>query len=269
MSGGQPQPFRVLDLACGSGLLRLAVARRVPTRTIHYTGIDTSRFGLQRVESAQLQERFIHSELDLNDPEALTTQLAALLGRERFDEVHMHLLHPTRHGRQPTGPKVMRAIGKYLRPGGRLYHLFQNSSPLFDFNPARVRCSHKGPDSFARDEVRFRAGASQGGLVLDKCGCRWEDDRNPTEGGAKWAARKWMTRPLTGTAPDPHTADIYEQLGEQYSRFAKYASHFVILRKRKRRAPVRRKKVAKPRKWRARRGSNPQPPGSKPGALSD
>jgi hypothetical protein len=257
-------PFRVLDLACGAGLVRVAVARRVPTRAIHYTGIDSTRIGLHSIDSLtrvagspsdvhllqpRLTERFIHSQLDLHDAKALATQLGALLGRQHFDEIHMHLLHPSRNGRQPAGPQVMRAIARYLRPGGRLYHLFQNSSPLFDFDPEAIRPTREGtcpPGTLGSvrlgDEQRFREGASKGGLVLDRYGCRWEGRMSRDQGGSKAAnPRKWMTRRFAGTEPDPRTAVTYERLAEQYSRFSVYASHFVILRKRKRSTAARRR----------------------------
>ena len=270
-------PFRVLDLACGAGLVRVAVARRLPTRAIHYTGIDSTRIGLHSIDSltrggqvahpepslgklaedgspdevhvlqARLTERFIHSQLDLHDFKALATQLGALLGHARFDEIHMHLLHPSRHGRQPAGPQVLRAIAKYLRPGGRLYHLFQNSSPLFDFDPERIRPTREGacpPGTLGNArldvEQRFREGASKGGLVLDRC--RWEGGGSRAQGGSKAATpKKWMTRRFVGTEPDRLTAVTYERLAEQYSRFSTYASHFVILRKQKRSAAARRR----------------------------
>jgi SAM-dependent methyltransferase len=285
MRGNGSRPYRVLDLACGAGQLRLAVARRVPRREIHYTGIDVSLFGLQSIESlarprpptappgpadgkpfevgphcddhalkARLRERFMLTELDLHDPTMLAAQLEAVLGSERFDEIHMHLLHPRTHGRQSAGPRLLRVIARYLRPGGRLYHLFQNSSPLYDFTPERIRFAPQKPRPPARmrdqaleiNEQRFREGASKGGLVLDKCGCRWERGRTRGGGGVMIAAsRKWITRAFAGAEPDPRTADTYERLAEQYSSYSRYANHFVILRKRRRGAAARLE--AKPR----------------------
>jgi SAM-dependent methyltransferase len=285
MSENGSRPFRVLDLACGAGLLRVAVARRLPSREIHYTGIDVTLFGLRSIDSltrpaaravqpapalgkprevgpsgevyalqARLRERFMLTELDLHDPETLSVQLEAVLGKERFDEIHMHLLHPSKHGRQPTGPKVLRAIARYLRRGGRLYHLFQNSSPLYDFYPERIRYAPEKARPGARtreyalegNEQRFREGAAKGGLVLDKCGYRWERGRSRGAGGVMVeACRKWITRRFAGTEPDGRTADTYERLAEQYSGYAKYANHFVILRKRGRSAGARRS--SKPR----------------------
>jgi SAM-dependent methyltransferase len=268
------RPYRVLELACGSGLLRVAVARRVPRREIHYTGIDVSLFGLQSLESltrpgpetahpehsggnplevgrrgddhalqGRLRERFMLTELDLHDPKTLAAQLECVLGKERFDEIHMHLLHPRTHGLQSTGPQVLRVIARYLRAGGRLYHLFQNSSPLYDFDPERIRYAPGKPpppagtrgDTLGRNEHRFREGASKGGLLLDKCGFRWERGKTKGEGGViVEASRKWITRRFAGAEPDRRTADIYERLAEQYSSYSRYANHFVILRKRRR-----------------------------------
>jgi SAM-dependent methyltransferase len=287
-------PFRVLDLACGAGLLRVAVARRLPRHEIHYTGIDITLFGLQTIESLtrsaaqtghpehavvkplvvglhadvhalkeRLRERFMLTDLDLHDPGTLAAQLKAALGNERFDEIHMHLLHPGKHGRQPTGPQVLRAIAKYLRPGGRLYHLFQNSSPLFDFNPesfgiasgkALVPAGTRGA-TLGGNEQRFREGASKGGLVLDKFGYRWQKARSRGKDGVMVEAwRGWITRRFTGAEPDRRTAVAYERLAEQYSSFSKYASHFVILRKRRRSAGARRQSTPL-----GRRGAAPMP----------
>jgi hypothetical protein len=257
----------------------------LPSREIHYTGIDITLFGLQSIESltcpaaptvhpdhalgkpfevgprgdvyalqARLRERFMLTELDLHDPKTLAAQLDAVLGKERFDEIHMHLLHPSKHGRQPTGSRVLRTIARYLRPGGRLYHLFQNSSPLYDFHPQRIRFApvKARPGAGAREdtlegnEQRFREGASRGGLVLAKCGSRWDRGRSRGEGGVMVeASRKWITRRFAGVEPDRRTADTYERLAEQYSGYAKYANHFVILRKQGRSAVARRR--SKPR----------------------
>jgi len=263
------RPFRVLDLACGAGLVRVAVARRVAARPIHYTGIDRNRVRLDKVDSilkaeqrkrpadappdltlvepqleARLKERYVQAELDLNRPDTLVVQLAALLGRERFDEVHVHLLHPGTHGCQPTGPQVLRVVGRYLRPGGRLYHLFQHSSPFFDFKPeflppSREGCAAPGSrgDVLGRDQARFLDGATRAGLVLDKCGHRWRRWRSYNEPKpASPEPEKWVTHRYAGNEPDSRVADIYHQAAEQYSGYSKFASHFVILRKPARRA---------------------------------
>jgi hypothetical protein len=261
----------VLDLACGAGFVRVAVSHRFPTREVHYTGIDNGRSGLRAVKfltrpapqtddgerstskireiaphdeppvlQEALKERFFRTELDLHDPKRLATQLGTLLGDERFDEVHVHLLHPSKHGHQPTGPHVLRAIAEYLRPEGRLYHLFQTSSPLFDFKPGRLRSGAPCPpagtqgDVLGGDEQHFGEGASKGGLVLDKCGHRWWKGRDRSEGGTMGGAPKslWVTRRFAGAEPDRRTAETYERLAEQYSGYSRYASHFVILRKR-------------------------------------
>ena len=160
MSDARTRPVRVLELACGSGMTRIAVGRRLLTREIHYTGIDRNRSRLEAIEAltraaakallptdpaskitisvplgdayalnGRVKARFVKAELNLNDPDALARELGALLGKERFDEVHVHLLHPGKHGCQPTGPRVLRVLAKHLRPGARLYHLFQHSSP--------------------------------------------------------------------------------------------------------------------------------------------
>ncbi len=260
------RPFRVLDLACGAGLVRVAVARRVTARPIHYTGIDRNRLRLDKVDSivkaeqrrrsaagapaelvslepelqARLSERYIQAELDLNRPDTLSAQLAGLLGRERFDEVHVHLLHPGTHGSQPTGPQVLRAVGRYLRPGGRLYHLFQHSSPFFDFKPEFLPPSREGgcpapgsrQDVLGSDQARFLAGAARAGLALDKCGHRWRRWRGYDQPPLPAAeAEKWVTHRFAGSEPDPRVAAIYHRAAEQYSGYSKFASHFVILRK--------------------------------------
>ena len=259
------RPFRVLDLACGAGLVRVAVARRVPARPIHYTGIDRNRVRLEKVDSilkaeerrrpaeappdlapvdpqiqARLNERYVQAELDLNRPDTLAAQLAALLGRERFDEVHVHLLHPGTHGCQPSGPQVLKTLGRYLRPGGRLYHLFQHSSPFFDFKPEFLRPSREGrcPDPGSRDDVlgrdqaRFLDGAARAGLALDKCGHRWRKWRSydqPPPPAAE--AERWVTHRYAGSEPDARVAEVYHRAAEEYSGYSKFASHFVILRK--------------------------------------
>jgi hypothetical protein len=271
----------VLDLACGAGLARIAVAQRMLTREICYTGIDSNRSRLEKVDwltrvaakrgqvlaggdkvamnvalgdayalNGRVRERFVRTALDLSDPNGLAAQLGALLGKERFDEVHVHLLRPDLHRHQPIGPKVLRVIARYLRAGARLYHLFQDSSPFFDFRPGRLRPSRQGlcpapetpTDAIGHDEARFRQAASQAGLVLDKCGHRWEKTRSRSDG---WTIadgyKNWVTRRFTGAEPDWRTAETYQRLAEQYSDYSRYASHFVILRKGERRAAVRRR----------------------------
>jgi SAM-dependent methyltransferase len=267
---------RVLDLACGSGMARMAVGRRLITREVHYTGIDSNRTRLEPLESIErsavrarqasdpsrqmavnaplgdayalsgrIKERFIRTELRLNDPDGLTAQLAELLSKDRFDEIHVHLLHPGRHGCQPVGPRVLRAMAKYLRPGARLYHLFQHSSPFFDFQPERLRPSREGlcpaadtqADALGRNETRFRQAAARAGLLLGKCGLRWEKPRPRNADGVVVDAHKnWVTRRFSGPEPDWHTAEAHQRLAEQYSGYSRYASHFVILRKPARRS---------------------------------
>jgi len=276
MSDARTRPVRVLELACGSGMTRIAVGRRLLTREIHYTGIDRNRSRLEAIEAltraaakallptdpaseitisvplgdayalnGRVKARFVKAELNLNDPDALARELGALLGKERFDEVHVHLLHPGKHGCQPTGPRVLRVLAKHLRPGARLYHLFQHSSPFFDFQPERPGPSREGlcpaagapGDAIGRNETRFGKVAAQAGLALEKCGHRWERIR----GNANW-----VTRRFAGAEPDRHSAEAYHRVAEQYSGYSRYASHFVILRKRVRRP-------AAPRRARARR----------------
>jgi hypothetical protein len=139
---------------------------------------------------------------------------------------------------------VLRALAKYLRPGARLYHLFQHSSPFFDFRPERLRPSREGlcpaagspADALSRNEARFRQGALRGGLLLDKCGLRWEKLRILSDGSkALNTHENWVTRRFAGPEPDGRTAETYQRLAEQYSGYSRYASHFVILRKQTRR----------------------------------
>jgi hypothetical protein len=255
-------------------VVRVAVARRVPGREIHYTGIDGARLQLEsiislvapsKVASAKSQlsrgavggtegevgsiqrrmrERYIRTEIDLHDPVTLTSQLEDLLGSERFDEIHVHLLHPRTDSCHPRGPLILRTIAAYLRPGARLYHLFQHSSPLFDFKPERNQAARQqtcpdpgtAADAIGRDEARFREGASKGGLLLDKCGRRWElrMRRGVGEAPGRWY-RVWLTRRFSGTEPHRHTAEVYERLAKEYSAFSSFATHFVILRKSRRR----------------------------------
>ncbi len=262
------RPYRLLDLACGAGMVRFAVARRLLGRAIEYVGIDTNRSGLrslrQMTPSARgpngaiveaprgapvdpaveqrLRERFLHADLELNDADKLAGQLASLVGGERFDEIHVHLLHPGKHGAKAAGPRVLRSLSRYLRPGGRLYHLFQTSSPFFDFQPKRISSPAKGaPPPEQRhaqvlddDESRFRKGACSGGLLLEKCGHLWTrvGTRN-ADGTWGKGQRAWMTRPSAGPGSSP-AATIYSGLAEQYSLYSKYATNFVILRRRRR-----------------------------------
>ncbi len=268
------RPLHVLDIACGQGVVRVAVARRVLAREIHYTGIDNVRSQLESIVSLlsprakliaakdhvgcdpavaigaqvcamqrRIRERFIRAVLDLHDPLKLASQLSGLLGNERFDEIHVHLLHPRTDGWHARGPLVLRTIAEYLRPGARLYHLFQNSSPLFDFRPERSPaspppvCPAVGTrgDVIGREEARFREGASQGGLVLDKCGRTWELRRSRAAGETEGRRHSvWLTRRFAGTEPHRHTADVYAWLAQQYSAYSRFATHFVILRKAKR-----------------------------------
>jgi len=281
--GAERRPYRLLDLACGAGAVRVATARRLPQRTVEYVGIDPSRSRLQGVAdilrelarahgpaaldgaeavdpaalAARLRERFVRAELDLNTPVALADQLARIVPGERFDEIHMHLLHPGKHGAQAVGPRVMRTLARYLRPGGRIYHLFQRSSPLFTFEPKRIA-------SLARDatpprvrhqallddeERRFRTGARRGGLLLEKCGHLWTKGRVQNADGT-WGTspRAWITRPAASLDTPSRPEEIVLHAVERHSLFSAYATHFVILRRRRldeRAAGRRRRTVAR------------------------
>jgi hypothetical protein len=78
--------------------------------------------------------------------------------------------------------------------------------------------------------------------LLDKCGFLWERRRRLGEGGVMvQACKRWMTRRFAGAEPERRTAETYERLAAQYSVYSKFASHFVILRKRRRSAMARQK----------------------------
>ena len=93
-------------------------------------------------------------------------------------------------------------------------------------------------DVMRADEERFRRGARRGGLLLERCGHLWTSGRPKNEDGT-WglAARGWLSRPVSGVVSDSVPGEHYSRLFDRYSAFAKFATHFVILRRRRSRPP--------------------------------
>lgn len=114
-----PDERRVVDLGCGSGVLALALARRDPTLDVTATDVSASAIEATRAAAAA-------SGLDIT---VLRDDAGAAIPEGSVDVV---VLNPPFHtgGTVHTGvaSKLFRAAARMLRPGGRLWTVY--NSPL-------------------------------------------------------------------------------------------------------------------------------------------
>ncbi|QKW38268.1 class I SAM-dependent methyltransferase [Actinomadura sp. NAK00032] len=101
---GLPRQGDVLDIGCGCGV---PVARRLARAGHHVTGVDISDVQIERARALVPGAAFIRADAtDLDFPAASFDAVVCL-----YALIHMPL------DRQP---RLLRAIARWLRPGGRL-----------------------------------------------------------------------------------------------------------------------------------------------------
>lgn len=155
------KPVRVLDLMCGHGPVRDALLERYPNRSIVYTGVD-SKDSRYPIDETRLAQNFHKAMLNLGDPESLRKLLHGLEPTEQWDEIHLHMpfdMHPN-----PKGPKILAVLASRLNPGGKVYSLFQQSSPLL--NTELSNLFQWDPESFRRNKEALKAAVEGSGLRL-------------------------------------------------------------------------------------------------------
>jgi ubiquinone/menaquinone biosynthesis C-methylase UbiE len=101
---------RVLDVACGTGLVSIAAARAVGVSGGGVDGVDLSGEMIERARHEALQQGCPGTAFTRMDAEALAFEAA------RFDVAlcSLGLMY------LPDPPRAMREMGRVLRPGGRL-----------------------------------------------------------------------------------------------------------------------------------------------------
>lgn len=250
------KPIKVLDLYCGDGIVRFPTVARYPGRSVEYTGIDLHphippfsllesqarleralRYRAERTKEpmedpakarARFSEQFHQAKLNFNDPRALRESIMGIVGAERFDEIHFHL-HDQAWA-NAKGAEALQVLGDLLKPGGRLYHLFQGSSPLMnpqDYLRLRETARTSWPEEhiFRQNQGIVQRAAAQAGLKLDKYGLvRLDRGRRPFTFTGE-------TLNISDRKKREQLSTRYEDLIPQYTKFAGYADHFFILRK--------------------------------------
>ena len=264
-AGMEKRRVNVLDLACGKGVVQLALAERYRGREIHYIGVDPLESSLAAaLETGRklpgFKAGYYCDWLNFSSPKRFAKTLKAASLGKRFNEIHLHLAPAPFWEGNPAGPTLLSAVGRYLKPGGRLYHAFETISPLLDFIPEPLNRSKK-PVSvlYSHNRKRIARAAKASGLVLDKYGLRQAlAGEKKAEFVAEFLQGDGISKTLavftkalgavassTKTAPKKEARWVTEtgnqragerhmKLLRKYSTFARLADHFVILRKPKR-----------------------------------
>jgi cyclopropane-fatty-acyl-phospholipid synthase len=118
---------RILELGCGWGSLTLWMAERLPDAEI----VAVSSSATQR---AHVEQRT--GELGLGNVEVITTDVAHLEPRGRFDRVvSVEMLeHVRNHG------ELLARIARWLEPDGRMFaHVFSHRELAWSFDPDVTR----------------------------------------------------------------------------------------------------------------------------------
>lgn len=245
-AGHQKEPVKVLDLFCGTGQALLPIAERLSDRPVHYVGIDREprHLGYPNLPASVGDIRVHAAKLDLQRPDALQAALHSLVGDSRFDEIHLHM--PTGVFAKPNleAERALKVLGGFLRRGGRLYHLFQQTSPLLSFEPEQWDADApqgEPPKIWAHN--RYRAGklAERAGFSLEKYGLNQFGASQPEEFRK---VDRWITSPATyrralqldrvdRTEFGPRKA-AHEKMADlvnAYTKHGRFVNHFLILKK--------------------------------------
>jgi len=248
----------VLDLFCGSGVARIPLAERYKDRNIHYVGIDARpepqklaayqkrelplprkpqqaakvkawREEMEKRHEAASKERlhadFYNVELELEKPEKLEQQLLQKLEKTQFDEIHFHMPDTTyAEPLNKSATESLAVIARFLKPGGRLYHLFQSHSPLLDFKP-KLPLNDELPqlhEKYAENKERIRQSVKKAGLELHRYGL----NLRPVTG-----KQGWLTGRKRTAEAQERVHEVYAFLAALHSLHGAEALQFIVLRK--------------------------------------
>ncbi len=196
------EPVNILDLCCGSGLVRLAALRRFKRR-IHYVGVDAitapaensllpiEEYGqkIARDAKTRLVEAHFPTFLSFSDPVFFRRQLSIISQGRLFDEIHLHMPNYLRAKKRTALAKV---IASFLKPGGRFFHSFDNLSNNLFFNDVKK-------------------GAEKIGLVVEE------------EGKREYHSNPWVT--------EPKRADSFANQIGLYTKYKDSQIGFFVLRR--------------------------------------
>ena len=218
------EPVRVLELMCGLAKGRPAFAERFPKARIEYVGIDTNIESITPSNHPAIAETFHKEHLDIRYPDVFAAQLKRLLGEQSFDEIHFHM--PLNEAFNDRDPRFLAAVAQYLKPGGRLYHMWEYDSPLFRHYLPRIGDVTNSGEAAKRNNAAIKEYASQVGLVPEKIGHRTRPGFWLTNApSGKWATKIDVPRRALKALGRLDVA------GERYSSWIYHAQHFAILRK--------------------------------------
>ncbi len=223
-------PYKILDLFCGpKAVARKPIYERYSKllhsgKILEYTGIDAKIEGKPqpyekqgREKQGRLKENFIEKALDLSDPGKLGKQLTEILGKEnleKFDEIHVHMPPPFL-GVNEKGPEALKVIAKFLKPGGFFYHVFQDNSPLINFQAFTPQIGSYTKKAFDLQFPKINKIALDAGLKVSKYAVK-------TPGGG------WFTG-LSGKKTQERKDTAYNKLVKEYSEWFDQANHIAIM----------------------------------------
>ncbi len=226
---GKPS-YKILDLFCGpKAVARKPIYERYSKllrsgKILEYTGIDAKIEGKPQPHEKQghekqgrLKENFIEKALDLRDPEKLEEQLTEILGQEnleKFDEIHVHMPPPFL-GVNEKGPEALKVIAKFLKPGGFFYHVFQDNSPLINFQAFTPQIESYTKKAFDLQFPKINKIALDAGLKVSRYAVR-------TPGGG------WFTG-SSGKKTQERKDKAYNKLVKEYSEWFNQANHIAIM----------------------------------------
>ncbi len=140
-----PRPLRILEIGCGkNSSVPAYAAERHPGRSIEYVGIDANEKGVDDEwggNNWKVTETYHFEKLDFRNPQRLRNQLLKRIGETRFDEIHWHMPYGTQF--EDTHGKVLSALSDRLNDEGRLFHTFQQHSPLLEIALRQPDFSHQ------------------------------------------------------------------------------------------------------------------------------
>ncbi len=241
----QKEPIRVLDLMCGEGRVHLPVALRYKDRLVSYVGVDWNKrrdsprvvlpkatAWIRRRGQKSIAEvpsnawvRFYREDLDTKNPGKFNEALKKISNGEKFDEIHFHLPNPplgfSHHLLIESRKANLDAIAFFLKPGGRLFHFFDRYSPIMpaELNPNVGIEYVLPPDAVMLSDHVAKINHHIAGSGLKLGSYAMLIPPHITDNPKLWKSSKTQK-----------SVDL-QWLATLHSRYAKQATHFVVLRK--------------------------------------